>query len=111
MAEHFPEGKSDRGSVSMSVEKAIFEWSIKTITGVVATDESLEDKSPFVKNEYWERVHSIVAGVTGMRDAGPLMQCILDGDFATPKSLVELPREVFDESFEGKSIDLTIHIA
>jgi hypothetical protein len=102
MAEHFPHGKIDCNSVALSVEKAVFEWSTKKVTRGKGSKENLNDKDEEIMNEYWLRVHAIVAGVCGKRDPGPLMHAILTGDFVNPKSLVELPEGVFFASFEGQ---------
>jgi hypothetical protein len=106
MAEHFPHGKIDCDSVAMSVEKAIFEWSTKKVTGGEGgtSKENLSDKDEEVMNEYWQRVHAIVAGVCGKRDPGPLMHAIMAGDFLDPKNLVALPENVFFASFEGQEL-------
>ena len=91
-AAHFPSGKgADEESIARSLEMAIFEWS--------------KTKGSFGET-YWEKVHAIVAAITGKRETGTLINLILDGSFPSAKSVVTLSFENLANSFEGRPLAL-----
>jgi len=108
MALHFPKGRIDVDSTALSVEKAIYQYATapdKKSTKVYKESENPEDRK--WEDVYWARVHAIVSAVCGRRDPGPLMQLILNGEFATADKLVALKDEDIRKSYEGLTIDLS----
>mmetsp|Transcript_26728 Transcript_26728/g.39559 ORF Transcript_26728/g.39559 Transcript_26728/m.39559 type:complete len:962 (-) Transcript_26728:1520-4405(-) len=88
IASYFPEGKINKTGVALTLEAAVFDWSLK-------------DKMNF-PNNYWEKIHDIVSGISGKSTTGTLVKQIIDGEFATPMDLINLPRLKFFESYEGE---------
>ena len=92
-AAHFPGGKgANEESIARSLELAIFEWS--------------KSKGSF-GDTYWEKVHAIVAALTGKREVGTLINSILEGSFPSAKSVVSLSFDNLVNSFEGLPISLS----
>lgn len=92
-AAHFPSGKgANEESIARSLEMAIFEWSTS--------------KGSFGET-YWDKVHAVVAAITGKRELGTLINFILDGSFPSAKSVVMLSFENLANSFEGRPICLS----
>ncbi|CAB9504631.1 expressed unknown protein [Seminavis robusta] len=92
-AAHFPSNKGvNEESVARSLELAIYEWS--------------EPKSNW-SEAYWDKIHAIVAALTGKRELGTLIGMIMDGAFASPKSVVALSVENLEHSFEGRPLSLS----
>lgn len=88
-AAHFPPNKGvNEESVARSLETAIYEWS--------------QSKGGTWSDTYWDKVHAIVAAITGKRDVGTLVDMIMEGSFSSPKSLLKLSVEDLESSFEGK---------
>lgn len=91
-AAHFPGGKgANEESIARSLELAIFDWS--------------KSKGSF-GDTYWEKVHAIVAALTGKREVGTLIDFILEGSFPSAKAVVLLSFDNLANSFEGRPISL-----
>jgi len=88
-AAHFPSNsRANKESIARSLEIAIYEWS--------------ESQGGDWNETYWNKVHSIVAAITGKREIGTLVTMIIEGCFASPKSIVTLSLEELEKSFEGR---------
>jgi hypothetical protein len=94
-AAHFPSGKGvNEESVARALEAAIYEWS--------------ENQNPLNwADTYWDKVHAVVAAITGKREIGTLVSMILDGHFSSPKSIVSLSDDNLEHSFEGRPVTLS----
>jgi hypothetical protein len=96
MASQFPPGKVDVDSIAGSIERAIYEWAKKQSAS-----------TNWIEN-YWVKVHSIVAAICGKRDTpGSLMAMVLDGCFEVPEKLVAISDDLLTDSFEGKPVVFT----
>ena len=93
-AAHFPANKGvNEESVARSIEMAIYDWS--------------QSQRGSWTDIYWDKVHALVAAITGKRDIGTLVDMIMDGDFASPKLLMKLSVENLENSFEGRPFILS----
>jgi hypothetical protein len=89
MATHFPPGKISVETFALSLEAAIFQWA--------SSNDNWQD-------DYWEKVHCLVAAIAGKRGPGSLMKFVLEGHFTAPKELVLLPDHILADSFEGRHL-------
>jgi hypothetical protein len=91
-AAHFPAGKGvNEESVARGLEMAVYEWS---------------EKQNSWSDSYWDKIHSVVAAITGKREVGSIVSMIMDGHFASPKAIVALSDENLEHSFEGRPFEL-----
>lgn len=79
----FPEGRVDARSVARALEDAL--WT--------------RYDSDVVK--YMDRVHDICSAIAGKRQLGSLAQKIMSGDYSTPLDVINIPRKLLFQSFEG----------
>lgn len=92
-AAHFPAGKGvNEESVARALESAIYDWSENSSTPSNWSDN------------YWDKVHAVVAAITGKREIGTLVGMIMDGQFSTAKSIVTLSEENLEYSFESRPL-------
>jgi hypothetical protein len=91
MATHFPPGKISVETFALSLEAAIFQWA--------SSKDNWQD-------DYWAKVHSLVAAIAGKRGPGSLMRFVMEGYFTTPTEVVLLPDHILADSFEGRHISL-----
>jgi hypothetical protein len=84
MATHFPPGKLTVETFALSLEAAIFQWA--------SSKDDWQD-------DYWEKVHCLVAAIAGKRGQGSLMRFVMEGYFTAPKELVLLPDHILADSF------------
>jgi hypothetical protein len=89
MATHFPAGKITVETLALSLEAAIFQWA--------GSKDNWQD-------DYWDKVHSLVAAIAGKRGPGSLMRFVMEGHFTTPKEIVILPDHILADSFEGRQL-------
>lgn len=92
MAERFPKGKISVTKLANSFEAAIYQWA--------------GGSNEWNRDRYWQRIHMIVACVSGKRTTGTLMNLMLNGDFETPEKVINLDASVLHDSFEGRPIFL-----
>lgn len=78
-----PKGKVDPASVALALEDALY-----------TKYESDHDR-------YMERLHDICAGIAGKKQMGSLAQKIIDGNYATPLDIINIPQKLLFQSFEG----------
>jgi len=79
----FPEGRVDARSVARALEDAL--WT--------RYDRDLV--------KYMDRVHDICSAIAGKRQLGSLAQKIMSGDYSTPLDVINIPRKLLFQSFEG----------
>lgn len=78
-----PQDKIDRASVANALEEALY----TKYEGSVDT--------------YWDRVHEICGALTGKKKIGHLAQKIINGEYATPLDVINVPQKLLFQSFEG----------
>lgn len=78
-----PEGKVDRMSVARALEDALY----------TKYDGDVEN--------YMQRLHDICAAIAGKKQMGSVAQKIISGDYQTPVEIVNIPRKLLFQSFEG----------
>jgi len=69
-----------------------------------ALEAAIFEKYGSVNKTYWERVHDICAAIVGKNGLGSLAKKIMEGAFATPMEIIDIPLDVFYRSFEGNVI-------
>lgn len=78
-----PESKVDRISVARALEDALY----------TKYDGDLEN--------YMQRLHDICAAIAGKKQMGSVAQKIISGDYQTPVEVINIPRKLLFQSFEG----------
>lgn len=78
-----PESKVDRVSVARALEDALY----------TKYDGDLEN--------YMQRLHDICAAIAGKKQMGSVAQKIISGDYHTPVEVINIPRKLLFQSFEG----------
>jgi hypothetical protein len=95
-------------AIARNLEVAIYEWaSCKDhINGVSLSSNGhgnvvhgLGDENT---DKYWNKLHSVVAGISGKRRPGTIAKMIGDGKFEAANDLVELSDDSLYQSFQGK---------
>ncbi len=79
----FPEGKVDPTSVARALEDAL--WT----------------RYDGDYGKYMERVHDVCAAIAGKKQLGSVAQKIISGDYTTPLDVINIPRKLLFQSFEG----------
>jgi hypothetical protein len=85
-----PSNHVNHDAIARSLEAAIFDWA-----------QNPEDS--WIEN-YWDKVHDIVASISGKREAGTLAKLIGEGRFSTPAELLKLSEDDLLCSFEGRAV-------
>jgi hypothetical protein len=85
MACQFPTKGVNAEAVALHFEKALDSWA-KT------------------KEDYWKRLHSIVAAISGKHGSGTLVHLIVDGKFSSADQVVQLSDDDLLKSYEGQAI-------
>jgi hypothetical protein len=111
LATHLPAGKVDVESVALQLEAAIHKWALdkseKTDEPQKSTDKAEESNKPGDwRDDYWEKVHLLVAAIVGKRDPGGLISYVMDGYFSSPADLLLLAEDKLADSFEGRPVFL-----
>jgi hypothetical protein len=108
-----PDGKDvDHNVIARNLELAIHNWSGSQETGNSA---ALENDHATLGNgasrgdgarldKYWNKVHAVVAGISGKHQVGTLAGMIAQGRFNTPEEVVKLSDSDLFKSFLGKSL-------
>ena len=85
-----PSKHVDHDAVARSLEFAIYSWA---------------NESP-VGDKYWNKIHDIVASISGNRKVGTLAKLIGEGRFDKPGELMRLSDDDLLSSFEGRPLML-----
>lgn len=103
MASKFPdESGMDKEAVALAFENAIWSWTLKQKKGTLDKDSTKPTDSNAEQNDlYWDRVHAIVAAISGKAGSGTLMHLIKNGEFQSASKVVELGDDALLKSFEG----------
>eukprot|EP00339_Tiarina_fusa_P000689 CAMPEP_0117006428 /NCGR_PEP_ID=MMETSP0472-20121206/6659_1 /TAXON_ID=693140 ORGANISM="Tiarina fusus, Strain LIS" /NCGR_SAMPLE_ID=MMETSP0472 /ASSEMBLY_ACC=CAM_ASM_000603 /LENGTH=939 /DNA_ID=CAMNT_0004707889 /DNA_START=241 /DNA_END=3060 /DNA_ORIENTATION=- len=81
-------------AVALALEAAVYEWA--------------EGRGNTLwLDKYWEKVHEIVASISGKQEkAGTIASLIAEGRFQSPNEIVQLPDDVYIDSFEGRPVSI-----
>ncbi len=74
---------------------------IDPVSVASALEDALFTKYEGIADEYWNRVHEICGALAGKKKMGHLAQKILDGEYATPLDVINTPKKLLTQSFEG----------
>lgn len=96
MAAQLPADRVETSAVARSVELAIYQDALNQCRSVDGKGEV--EKSAWVDG-YWKKVHALVASVCGRRNAGTLVNRIMNGDFTTASQLVGVTGVKLRKSF------------
>jgi hypothetical protein len=95
-------------AIARNLEVAIYEWaSCKDhINGASLSSNGHGNVVHGLGDEhtdkYWNKLHSVVAGISGKRRPGTIAKMIGDGKFEAANDLVELSDDSLYQSFQGK---------
>jgi hypothetical protein len=78
-----PKEKIDPTSVATALEDALF--------------TQYEGKA----DAYWDRVHDICSALAGKKKIGHLGQKIVNGEYASPLEVINIPKKMLYQSFQG----------
>lgn len=81
-----PNEKIDHHSVANALEDAVF------------------SRYEGIADAYWDSVHDICAALAGKKKMGDLAKKIIDGEYATPLDVINVPKKSLYQSFEGHII-------
>lgn len=101
LGEHYFPKTISRPGFARALEKATDAWahaSYQKSAGMVKLANGGEDAR---ESTYWERVHTIVGAISGMRKPGVLLNDILNGKYKSAEEVVNLKDDVLLESYEG----------
>jgi hypothetical protein len=74
---------------------------IDPVSVASALEDALFAKYEGIADEYWGRVHEICGALAGKKKMGHLAQKIIDGEYATPLEVINTPKKLLSQSFEG----------
>jgi len=80
-------------AIARALEAAIFQW-------------AGGDKLGLWTNKYWDKVHELVACISGKETVGTIAKMIGEGKFQTAEEIVRLSDDSLMASFDGKTIIL-----
>jgi hypothetical protein len=80
-------------AIARALEAAIYEWSTST-----------HGRSKDWVDKYWEKVHDLVASISGKRRVGTIATLIAEGKFKSPDEIVRLSDDAIMSSFEGRTL-------
>lgn len=97
-APYIPQSKHvNHDAIALALEAAVYEW--------VGADGGQGGTEAKWLGKYWEKVHEIVASISGKRGiSGTIAARIAEGRFKSPDEIVRLPEDVHIDSFEGRSV-------
>lgn len=67
----------------------------------LALEDTLYTKYEGEHDRYMERLHDVCAAIAGKKQMGPMAQKIIDGKYATPLDVINIPQKMMFHSFEG----------
>jgi hypothetical protein len=86
-------------SIAQSLEAAVYKWSKKQ----VGEGDRFDWRALQV---YWEKIHALVASISGRDRAGSIGSMIATGLFQSPEDIVSLSDDQLENSFEGRPVVL-----
>mmetsp|Transcript_15038 Transcript_15038/g.27045 ORF Transcript_15038/g.27045 Transcript_15038/m.27045 type:complete len:598 (-) Transcript_15038:199-1992(-) len=114
---HISGSSINHDAIARNIESAVFKWAVegnqsinsksllngnykKSFGAVPAADER-----EWV-DRYWNKIHDLVAAISGKHKEGTVAAMIREGKFQTPSDLVLLSEDNLWKSFEGKPLDM-----
>ena len=92
--------KINREHASLALESAVNEHTLHK------NNASSDPSKKNFRILYWEKVHDVVASISGKHKdkPGSVVPLMLDGHFPTAHDIVKLNRKQLHQSFEGKFV-------
>ncbi|KAL3905043.1 MAG: hypothetical protein SGILL_009835, partial [Bacillariaceae sp.] len=98
-------------AIARNLEVAIFDWASSedmrnssTANGSGNGESDGTGLDDALADTYWNKLHGLVAGISGKHKAGTIATMIGQGKFETPNDLVKLSDDTLFLSFQGKPL-------